>query len=293
MPKARNILKKSKAVKNIRRVTRTMEMVASTRFKTQHKRTVNLRPYTDAMSEMVGDLIDRGAFVKLHHPLLVEPEVDKDALLIITSNRGLCGPYNSSVVKIGTERYAQLINAGYQVELHVVGRIGRRQLSERKITPDFYYDDFDEMPDYEQVRNLTEKLQGQFLAGDIGGLEIAYTQFLSSAGRRPVISQILPLSNLPKPKRLRHMGEPAKYEIVPSARQLLEKLLPATIRLRVWQCFLDSAICEQFERLSAMRAATESADEMIQKMTIRYNRLRQSQITNELAEILGGRVGVK
>ncbi len=293
MPKARKILAKSKAVKNIRRVTRTMEMVASTRFKSQHKRTVNLRPYTDAMAEMVGDLIGRGALEKLYHPLLAEPDVDKDALLIITSNRGLCGPFNSSVVKIGMERMAQLVNADYQVELHVVGRLGKRRLAERGVTPDFYYGDFDEMPDYEQVRSLTEKLTAQFLTGEIGGLEIAYTQFLTSAGRRPAISQILPLSNLPRPKRLRHMGEPAKYEIVPSAGELLVKLLPATIRLRIWQCFLDSAISEQFERLSAMKAATESADEMIQKMSIRYNRLRQSQITSELAEILGGRVGVK
>lgn len=280
-------------MKSIRRVTRTMEMISSGRFKKQHKRTVNLRPYTDAMAEMVGDLISRGALQKLRHPLLVEPEVNKDALLIITSNRGLCGPFNSSVVRIGMERLAQLINADYQVEIHVVGRQGMRQLSARGITPEVYYDEFDEMPDYEQVRQLTEKFTGQFLAGEIGGLEIAYTQFLSSAGRRPAIAQILPLSNLPTPKRLRHMGEPAKYEILPSSEEMLLKLLPATIRLRIWQCFLDSAVSEQFERFSAMKAATESADEMILNMTIQYNRLRQSQITSELAEILGGQVGLK
>ena len=136
MPKARNILKRAKALKGIHGITRTMEMIAAGRFKKRHDQTVNLRPYTDAMADMVGDLISRGALKGLAHPLLQEPRTNRDVLIVLTSNRGLCGAYNSAVVRLALERMDHLQEADYDVKLHVVGRQGIRQLAARSIRPD-------------------------------------------------------------------------------------------------------------------------------------------------------------
>ncbi len=294
MAQVRDILTRTKAVRNVRRVTKTMEMVATARFQKSRNRTVALRSYTNRLAELTGDVVARGTRSKAFHPLLLEHEqVKRDVLLIITSDRGMCGPYNTSVLRIAMERLGQLLEAEYHVELHVVGRKGIQYLEHRGLVVDVEYAQFEGSPVYEHVSALTDGFIEEFLAAQIGGLEVAYMQFISSGRRRPAIAQILPLSNLPTPPRLPTLGEPAAYELCPSGDEILARLLPATVRMRMYQCFLDAAVCEQFERIAAMRSATENADEMIHDLTVRYNRIRQAQITTELTEIMGGRMGVR
>jgi len=293
MPKARKILKRVKAVKNIRTVTRTMEMVASARFRKAHDSAVATRPYTDHLSDLVGDLMARRGEMELRHPLLEEPSNAKcDVLMVLSSNAGLCGPYNASILSTAIERLEQLKAAGYRVLLHVVGKRGAQYFQYRRIPVDKAYVDFKHTPTYEQVSAMAESLMEDFLAGRIGGLEVAYTQYLRSGQQDPAIAQILPLSQtLPPPDRLDHRG--VEYEFLPSPRELLDRLLPAVVRLRLYQCFLDAAVTEQISRIRAMRSATENADEKIHDLTVLYNRTRQAQITTELAEIMGGAAGVK
>ncbi len=126
-----------------------------------------------------------------------------------------------------------------------------------------------------------------FVAGRIGGLEVAYMQYLSSGRQSAVIAQVLPLTYATPPATTPGLA-PVPYEFVPSPREILDRLLPATVRLRLYQCFLDAAVTEQMARIQAMRAATDNADDMLHNLTVRYNRDRQAQITTELAEILGG-----
>jgi F-type H+-transporting ATPase subunit gamma len=214
-------------------------------------------------------------------------------LLVLTSDRGLCGPYNSAVLKVAQDRLNQVLRAGYDVKLRLVGRRGVQQLRHRGVAIDTEYRPFEGVPEYEPVAALADSLMKEFLAAKISGLEVAYTQFISSGRRRPVIAQILPLSGLPKPQRLPTLGQGASYEVVPPEAGILDPLLPMVVRMRLWQCFLDAAVSEQFERIAAMRAATDNADKMIHSLTVRYNRMRQAQITTELAEIVGGRAGLE
>ena len=296
MARARKILKRAKAVRNIRGVTKTMEMIASARFKRTHDQVVAARPYTDRIADLAACLIDRMGVDELGHPLLREDEVvTREVLLVLTSNRGLCGALNLSVLRTARARHEQLGEAGYEVLLQVVGKRGVRHFQFRGMALDAAHTDLGDVPDYEAISALTDGLVESFLAGEVGGVEVAYMQFVSAAVQRPVISKILPLTNLPTPApgRLADVGDPAPYDFVPSPGEILDQLLPATVRLRMYQCFLDSSVSEQIMRIAAMRSATDSADDMLHELTVRYNRMRQTQITTELAEIMGGRVGLE
>jgi len=290
MAKARKIVNRTKAVRRIRRVTKTMEMVARVRFKRIHDKTVRLRPYTDRLAELVGDLANRGMLQQAHHPLLTEPEgVNCDVLLVLTSDRGLCGPYNSQVLHLALERLGQLVAARHEVRLRLVGRRGMRYLEYRGLAVDEYYQELGSTVDYEPIWRFAEGLMAEYLQGRISGLEIAYMQFIPSGRCRPAIAQVLPLSSLPQPRRIPSLGIPSEYELLPSPEAILAELLPMAVRLRIYQCFLDAATSEQLQRTAAMRSATENAEEMIHDLTVQYNRLRQSQITTELSEIVAGR----
>lgn len=294
MAKARKIRKHVTAVKNIRTITKTMEMIASARYRRAHDYAVSARPYTDRVTDLVGDLL-AGAGAGLDHPLLRGPtELRKDVLMVLTSNRGLCGGYNSSVLAVAIERFTQLTRNGYEIILHVAGKRGAQYLKSVGLPIARTYTELDFLPSYAEVGRLAQELMGDFLAGRISGVEVAYMQYLSSGQQQPAISQILPLSGIEPPQRIEPVGRAvAPYEYSPSAETILRNLLPATVRLRLWQCFLDASVSEQKMRSSSMHAATESADDMIGELTVKYNRTRQAQITSELAEIMGGRVGLE
>ena len=295
MAKARKILKHVKAIKNIRTVTKTMEMIATSRFKKMHNRVVGARPYTDKISGLVGDIIQRSREESLSHPLL-RPKGDlrRDVLLVITSNRGLCGAYNSSVLRMAIERRRQLVEARYEVKLHAVGKRGINYMKFRGLELDGEYPDLAQSATYDQIRALADNLMARFLNGQISGLEVAYMQYISSGRQKAAIAQIMPLSFIEAPKRWVPGGtSPGVYELVPAAQDVLDALLPAAVRLRIYQCFLDAMVSEQVMRIASMRAATDNADDMIHDLTVLYNRTRQSQITTELSEIMGGRAGME
>ncbi len=293
MAKARKILQRTKAVKNIRTISSTMEMVATASFKKSHNRVIEMQPYTDRLSVLVADILSRSNG-KVDHPLLKESEdLKRDVLMVVTSSRGLCGGYNSAVLHLAIERYNQLKEAGYEVVLHVVGRKGASYLKNRGFKIDTAHPDFDSFPTYAQVGKIAQNLMADFLAERISGLEVAYTQFFSSGRFAPAIGRILPLSDIEAKQPWSPIGgEREPYELIPSAEEILRNLLPATARLRLFQSVLDSSISEQVARMSAMRAAKENADDMIKDLTLKYNRMRQSQITTELSEIIGGRAAI-
>ena len=296
MAKARKTLKHARSIRSIHAVTGSMEKVATVRFKRAHEHVASARPYIRRLAELVGDLVHRSNGEQLAHPLLAEPDsgCKADVLLAITSHRGLCGAYNDALARIAAERAGQLSEAGYEVLVHAVGKRGTRQLRAKGLRIDRHYADLPHPPEYPAIAALADELAGQFLAGKISGLEVAYMQFVSSGVQKPAVALILPLSQLAPPSRFRPVGrEPIPYEIIPSTRQLLDRLLPQMLRLKLYQCFTDAAAAEEIMRMRAMRLASDNAEEMIHKLTVRYNRQRQSQITTELAEIVGGREGVK
>lgn len=292
MAKARKILARANAIRKIRTVTKTMELVATARFRQAQNRARNLRPYTQRATDMVADLVHRQPD-RMHHPLIDGAGGEqRDVLLTLTSNRGLCGAYNGNVLKIARQRRGQLVEAGYDVCMHVAGKKGISAMRQAGEAMEATYAEFDTAPEFHVVAALCDELLQRFRAGEIEGVEVAYMQYLSSTDQRPAIAQILPLSNLelpPRPPTAEMDLQP--YEFIPSAEEILDDLLPALVRVRMHQCFVDADVSEQSARMSAMRSASDNADEMIRDLMTDYNRTRQGQITNELAEIIGGSEG--
>lgn len=288
MANARLLVKRLKAVRNIRKITRTMELIATSRFKKAMDRATEAAAYTQKISEIVGDLGQ--ADLKFSHPLLQQPaETKKSVLLVMTSNRGLCGGYNGSVLRKTLKHIKTLKADGIDYSLEVSGKRGIKFLNYQKIEMAQTYTHFEDSPSFAEVDELGCRFVDDFIAGKIDRLDVAYTQFHSIARQEAVIETILPLSSLADGKvESETPASNLEYEFQPSAAEILEEIVPAAFRARLFKCFLDAAVSEQIARMVAMKGATENADEMAGDLKQQYNRARQAGITSELAEIIGG-----
>jgi F-type H+-transporting ATPase subunit gamma len=283
MANRRVLVKRRKATQNIRKITRTMQLVATARFQAAFNRAVAARPYTEKLSELVADLARAGA--QLEHPLLAAREPGApEALVVITSNRGLAGSYNANVLRAAQALLEARRAAGKPVELHVFGAKGiayfkfhRQALASQSI-------EIGDRPRFDRVEPVAQRLIEAFLAGRLSAVHVAYMRFHSVGQQRPEVFQLLPL--VPAAKAV--AAKPVEYEFMPAPQAILDELLPATARVRLFQSFIDGAVSEQVARMVAMKAATEAAEDMIKALSRQYNRARQSQITMELLDIVGG-----
>jgi F-type H+-transporting ATPase subunit gamma len=292
MAKARAIVKRRKAVRNIRKITKTMQMIATAKFQKSLKRAIGTKPYTQKVRELVGELASTVGNVE--HPLLRKPQETggnkRIAMVVITSNRGLAGAYNGNVLRTAGAAIRALEAEGNSIELYVSGKKGISYFNfqKRPITQRL---DVSDTPRFAEVQPLADSLIGQFVDGKIDGVRVAYMNFHSAGVQKPDVMTLLPLASVeagptPQGKELRH--ELAVYEFSPDPKQLLDELLPLTVRSALFQAFLDATTSEHVARMVAMKSATDNADKMAKALTMRYNRARQSQITTELAEIMGG-----
>jgi F-type H+-transporting ATPase subunit gamma len=285
MANRRVLVKRRKAVRNIRKITRTMQLIATARFQAAFNRAVATRPYTEKLAELVADLSRAAGNVE--HPLLrTNDQAKSSALVVLTSDRGLAGGYNANVLRTAITHLDQQAGEGLATDVHMVGKKGisyfrflRRPVAEQT-------SGVGDRPKFEQVEPIANALIDRFVRGEIASAHVAYMKFLSAGQQRPVVVQLLPL----KPEtRESEAGAPAvEYEFSPDPRQLLDELLPATVRIRLFQAFNDAAVSEQVARMVAMKAATDAAGDMIKALTREYNRARQTQITMELLDIVGG-----
>lgn len=290
MAKARAIVKRLKAVRNIRKITRTMELIATARFKKAMDRATEAAAYTKKISEIVADLSN--AVLEIQHPLLQKHETEQNAiLLILTSNRGLCGGYNSSVLRVAQRRLKDLAAEGKNVAVEVSGKRGIAFIKFQQQPVDRKYTNFEEKPSFEEVNELAQRYIQGYIDKKIDRLDVAYMQFESASRQTPVVATLLPVGELggqKKPEEETEVGIRSEYEFLPSAQEILEEIVPAAFQARLFKCFLDAAVSEQIFRMVAMKGATENAGDMIGSLSQRYNRARQQQITNELSEIIGG-----
>lgn len=285
MAKARAIVKRLKAVKNIRKITRTMELIATARFKKAMDRASEAAAYTRKISELVADLSQ--ANLEFHHPLLEKHETEKNSvLLVLTSNRGLCGGYNTGVLKLAMKRYQELTANGQNVRLEVSGKRGISFLKFQGVTAETTYTHFEDRPTFEEVDELASRYITEYIEGKIDRLDVAYTEFVSSSRQEPVIHSLLPISALESSEA--ESEQKYDYEFLPSAQEILEEIVPTAFKARLFKCFLDAAVSEQIARMVAMKGATENANEMVGNLSAQYNRARQTQITSEILEIIGG-----
>jgi len=290
MAKARAIIKRLKAVRNVRKITRTMELVATARFKKAMDRATQAAAYTRKISEIVADLsstLQEGAS-GFTHPLLQQRETEKKSiLLVITSNRGLCGGYNGGVLRHAQTRIRQTKADQIPLDIEVSGKRGIGFFKFQKIATAASYTHFEDKPTYDEVDVLAKRFVDLFIRGEIDRLDVAYTRFETMSRQKAVIETLLPIGKLVGAEAA--SAKPSiEYEFLPSPKEILEEIVPASFKARLFKCFLDAAVSEQIARMVAMKSATDNADEMIRTIRAQYNRARQSQITSELSEIIGG-----
>ena len=288
MANIRAIVKRLKAVRNVRKITRTMELIATARFKKAMDRAIEAAAYTRKIAEIVSDL--SGAALSFSHPLLEGRETQqRSAVLVMTSNRGLCGGYNGGVLRQAVPRVKELRDAGQDVSLEVSGKRGLAFLRFQGETISHDYTHFEEKPTFDEVDELASRYIAAYVAGDLDRLDVAYTRFESSSRQSATIETLLPVGSLDDGAAdSDDDGAAVDYEFLPSAGEILEEIVPASFKARLFKCFLDAAVSEQIFRMVAMKGATENAGEMIDTLSMQYNRARQTQITSELSEIIGG-----
>ncbi len=263
-------------------------MIANARFQAAYKRAVASKPYTEKLAKLVEDLAR--AAKGIDHPLMREPqEGGASQLIVLTSTRGLCGGYNGNVLRVAGEHFRGLEESGEQVELHMVGKKGVAYLKfagwpmAREIT------DVGEIPRFDQIEPIANEMMQRFIEGEIRSVDIAYMKFVSTGKQIPVVERLLPLSGLePEVEEEGAAEAEVQYEFSPDPTELLNELLPATVRIALFQAFSDAVVSEQVARMVAMTAATEAAEDIIKRLTQQYNRARQTAITMELLDIVGG-----
>ena len=301
MAKTRAIVKRRKAIRNIRKITRTMELIATARFKKALDRATEAEAYTRKIAELAADL--SASATNISHPLLqTRPEVKSSLLLVITSNRGLCGGYNASLIREASARVRQIKGEGATLHLELSGKRAIAYFRFQRIEADEKFTHFEDRPKYEEVEVLADRYIQGYISGRYDRVEVVYMKFLNAARQTPVVETLLPLSSVEAATqvstRKRSTGEDAKsspveYEFLPNAQNILEELLPVSFKVRLFKCFLDAAVSEQIARRVAMKAATENAGDIIKSLTRQYNRARQAQITKEIAEVIGGAEALK
>ncbi|QDV89446.1 ATP synthase gamma chain [Phycisphaerae bacterium RAS2] len=301
MAKARQIVKRRKAVTNIRKITKTMQLIATARFQQAYNRAVATKPYTQKITQLVQELSAATAG-QIDHPLMREnPDAAKDVALVITSSRGLCGGYNSSILR---KAVVQLDSGSARTqELVVVGKKGNAYFKfiRRPVTKAIT--NIDDRPRFEQVEPIAAELMQRYIAGEIGRVTVTYMRFISTGKQAAETVQLLPLSadvaSAQKPgapasaAAASGAGSTVQYDFSPEPEALLKVLLPQTVKVRLYQCFTDAAVSEQVARMVAMKAATDAAGDMIKSLSQSFNRARQSQITMELLDIVGGAEALK
>ncbi|MGQ0640421.1 MAG: ATP synthase F1 subunit gamma [Gemmatimonadaceae bacterium] len=281
MAKGRELKGRIKSVENTRKITRTMEMVATSRMKRAQDRVIAARPYANALADVIASLYSPDLAERF--PLLRQPErVRTAAVILLTTNRGLCGAFNSNLLREGRNLLGTLERQNVAVELHVVGRkgigyfkyVGRPLASART--------DISDRPTANDAASLVDEPMARFVRGELDAVHVIYAQFRSALSTPPTVQRILPVEP-PKTK-----GVARDYLLFPSAQEILSELLPSYVRNQMYRAMVETAAGEQGARRTAMKNATDNAGEMLNTLRRTFNRARQAQITQEIAEIVGG-----
>lgn len=291
MAKARAIAGRRKAVNNIRKITRTMQLIATARYQQSLGRAVGARPYTDKITELVEQVSQAGGTIE--HALLRKNEsADREAMLLITSNRGLCGGYNANLIRSAMTLHRSVESRSRQCDLYVVGKKGVNyfKFMRRPLTQS--YSQLKDAPTFAAVAPIADSFMAAYAEGKYAAIHVVYMKYISAARQTPETIQLLPISaeavSAGKSATGGSGARTVQYDFSPAPRELLGELLPLTVRVRLFQCFCDAAVSENVARMVAMKSATDAAGDMSKNLSQQYNRARQSQITMELLDIMGG-----
>ena len=292
MAKPRELKRRIRSVQNTRKITKTMELVSTSKLKRAQDRVVGARPYAQALAEVIGELYSPELAERF--PLLRQPGhtgrgagVRRAALLLITSNRGLCGAFNANLIREARRRLEDLERQDVHTELHLVGKKGisyfkftKRNIASQRI-------DIGDRPTLEHAAELVKPLMERFSKGDLDAVDVVFAKFNSAVSTPPTTLRILPIA-APEKRR-----SAVNYILKPSAAEILEQLLPLYVQNQMYRALVETAAAEHGARRTAMKNATDAGQDMLTILQRTFNRARQAQITQELAEIVGGAEALK
>ena len=292
MAKPRELKRRIRSVQNTRKITKTMELVSTSKLKRAQDRVVGARPYAQALAEVIGELYSPELAERF--PLLRQPGhtgrgagVRRAAVLLITSNRGLCGAFNANLIREARRRLEELERQDAHTELHLVGKKGisyfkftKRNVASQRI-------DIGDRPTLEHAAELVKPLMERFSKGDLDAVDVVFAKFNSAVSTPPTTLRILPIAAPEK----RRSG--VNYILKPSAAEILEQLLPLYVQNQMYRALVETAAAEHGARRTAMKNATDAGQDMLTILQRTFNRARQAQITQELAEIVGGAEALK
>ena len=293
MAKGRQLKGRIRSVQNTRKITRTMELVATSKLKRAQDRVIAARPYAEALQNVIADLVTPD--LAQQFPLLRQPAAPgkggprRAAVILLTSNRGLAGAFNANLIKEARRRVEALEADGYQVELYGVGKkgigffkyLGRKWALERM--------DIGDRPTADHAAEIVEPLIEAYAAGELASVDLVQARFLSALQTPPATIRILPVeTGGQQGSGVARQGMNANYILAPNAEAILEQLLPLYVRNMVYRGLVETAAAEHGARRTAMKNATDNAGEILEVLKRTYNRQRQAAITQEIAEIVGG-----
>ncbi len=284
MAQIREIKKRIKAVGNIKRITNTMQMIATARFKSALDKATATKPYSEKVRSLVAEVASNAGDVV--HPLFQSPAepVGKELVLVLTSQRGLCGGFNSNVLKLSMSHIRSL---GEAAVIEAVGKKGIGFFKYAGVSLNATHDQFGDDPKYADVDVLAQRYMDEFSDGGYDRVSVVFMKYHSAGRQTAVIEQLLPLQP-PTADDSEGSSTSVEYEFSPDAESLLADLLPITVKTALFQSFNDSVVSEQVNRMIAMKAATDNAGKLSKDLKRTFNRARQAIITTELTEIVSG-----
>jgi F-type H+-transporting ATPase subunit gamma len=287
VPSLRDIRNRIGSVRSTRQITKAMKMVAAAKLRRAQDAILKTRPYAQLLDQTLSRVASRAAADEgAAHPLLV-PRPQKIAeVVVITSDRGLAGGFNSNIARHAQRFMVESSEKLDQILLATIGRKGRDFFRARKVPVRKDYAGVHAALAYEKAQEIAREYEERYLAGEVDAVFLAYNEFKSAISQKPVIVQLLPIET-----QQVTTGIDFKYE--PSREALLKDLLPRHVAMQVWRALLESAASEHGARMSAMESATKNAEEMIAMLTLQYNRARQAYVTKELMEIVSGAEALK
>ena len=279
----RIINRRIKSVKSTKKITRAMELIASSRIVKAQQRMESSSSYIEVLTEIVQDLVNIGSIGGDSS----EEDSKKVAMVVVASDRGLAGAYNSNILKLAEQKHQELLSSNKEVDLYTVGKKASGYFSYRNIEPVSSYEGITDGPKFENALDVMKSIIDLYSNRDLSEVYILYTKYVSALTQNAIVKQLLPLE-----KEDSSEGELEEktgvYSFEPSAEEVLEELIPKYMNATLFGALLNSSTSEHASRMRAMKAATENAEDLVKVLTRQSNQARQAEITTEISEIVGG-----
>ena len=280
----RIINRRIKSVKSTKKITRAMELIASSRIVKAQQRMESSNSYIEVLEEIVQELVNLGSIGQEES----EQGLNKVALIVITSDRGLAGAYNSNILKLAEQKYQEVISSNKEVDLYAIGKKASGYFTYRNIDPASSYEGITDEPKFENAFEVMSSVIESYNNGDLAEVYILYTKYVSALTQNAIVKQLLPLVKAEDNSNEQEVENTGGYSFEPSAEEVLEELIPKYMNATLFGALLNSSTSEHASRMRAMKAATENAEDLVKVLTRQSNQARQAEITTEISEIVGG-----